>query len=199
MPAAEAAAPKAANRCEYSNVRTFSGASPKTSTNLALSPLRSAFAAGKEFHEPVGKLVILHTNDVHGRAAADLTAGTLGYAAIAQINQDLLEMGASVLLLDAGDASQGVPIVNLSRGRTAMEFMNAADLDKAQGLLEGYQFKAGRKIIDVSTDGSATQLTDILNRINDGGVSISRCTQNQPSLEDAFLTLIGEKGGTKHE
>ena len=96
---------------------------------LALSLLTTAVAAGREFHQPYGKVVILHTNDMHGRAAADLNTGTLGYAAIAQIKLDLQEMGASVLLLDAGDASQGTPIVNLSRGRTAMEFMNAAGYD----------------------------------------------------------------------
>ncbi|MCL2812573.1 MAG: 5'-nucleotidase C-terminal domain-containing protein, partial [Clostridia bacterium] len=96
---------------------------------LALGPFITAAASGKEFHQPAGKLVILHTNDMHGRAAADLTAGTLGYAAIAQIKLDLLEMGASVLLLDAGDASQGAPIVNMSRGGAAMEFMNAAGYD----------------------------------------------------------------------
>ncbi|MCL1964712.1 MAG: metallophosphoesterase, partial [Firmicutes bacterium] len=96
---------------------------------LALSLLTSAAAAGKEFYEPSGKVVILHTNDVHGRAMTDLTAGTLGYATIAQIKKDLQEMGASVLLLDAGDASQGMPIVNLSFGKAAMEFMNAAGYD----------------------------------------------------------------------
>ena len=84
-------------------------------------------------------------------------------------------------------------------GEVALEFMNSADIKKAQGLLEGYSYTSGRKIIEVSTDGSSTQLADILNRINDSGILISRFTQKQPSLEDAFLTLIGEKreGGAK--
>lgn len=84
-------------------------------------------------------------------------------------------------------------------GEVSLEFMNTADIDKAQDLLEGYRLKAGRKIIEVSTDGSSTQLADILNRINNSGISIARFVQNQPSLEDAFLTLIGEKGGRRHE
>ncbi|MCL2403907.1 MAG: DUF4162 domain-containing protein [Defluviitaleaceae bacterium] len=71
--------------------------------------------------------------------------------------------------------------------------MSSKDTARAQGFLEGYSFTAGRKIIEVATDGSATQLADILNRINNSGITISRFTQNQPSLEDAFLTLIGEK------
>jgi ABC-2 type transport system ATP-binding protein len=84
-------------------------------------------------------------------------------------------------------------------GDVSLEFLNTADIKKAQGLLASYPLKVGRKIIEVSTNGSAIQLGDILNRLNNGGIPISRVTQNQPSLEDAFLTLIGEKGGEKHE
>jgi 5'-nucleotidase/UDP-sugar diphosphatase len=78
---------------------------------------------------PKGRLVILHTNDVHGRAVADPAGKVLGYAAIAQYKKDLEAAGDSVLLLDAGDASQGTPLVNLSMGKTAIEFMNAAGYD----------------------------------------------------------------------
>ena len=75
--------------------------------------------------EPKGKLVILHTNDVHGRALADPVGGYLGYAAVSQYKKDLEAAGDSVLLLDAGDASQGIPLVNLSKGKNAIEFLNA--------------------------------------------------------------------------
>ncbi len=78
---------------------------------------------------PKDKLVILHTNDVHGRAVADPAGGVLGYAAIAQYKKDLEAAGDSVLLLDAGDASQGTPLVNLGMGKSAIEFMNAAGYD----------------------------------------------------------------------
>lgn len=74
-----------------------------------------------------GKLVILHTNDIHGRGVATDTA--LGYARIAQLKKNVEALGASVLLLDAGDASQGTPLVNLSTGKSAMEFMNVAGYD----------------------------------------------------------------------
>jgi len=82
-------------------------------------------------------------------------------------------------------------------GEVSLEFLNSADLEKAKSLLDGYTFTAGRKTIEISTDGSAVGLADILNRINGSGITISRVTQNQPSLEDAFLTLIGEKGDLK--
>ncbi len=76
-----------------------------------------------------GKLVILHTNDIHGYAVSDISGGTFGYAAVAKLKKDLTAAGASVLLLDAGDATQGTPLVNISYGQTALEFMNAAGYD----------------------------------------------------------------------
>ncbi|GHU73037.1 metallophosphatase [Clostridia bacterium] len=76
-----------------------------------------------------GALVILHTNDIHGAVAEDPATGAIGYAQIAQVKASLEAIGAYVLLLDAGDASQGAPVVNLSHGKTAFEFMNAAGYD----------------------------------------------------------------------
>ena len=76
-----------------------------------------------------GYLVILHTNDVHGRAYT--TDQFIGYAGIKQAKENLISQGADVLLLDAGDYSQGTPIVNLSQGANAFEFMNLAGYDAA--------------------------------------------------------------------
>jgi len=76
-----------------------------------------------------GSLVILYTNDMHGHAVADTKNGTMGYAEIAQYKQDAAELGASVLLLDAGDPIMGMPIVNLDQGANAITFMNLAGYD----------------------------------------------------------------------
>ena len=78
-------------------------------------------------------------------------------------------------------------------GEIHLEFTKTTEREKAQELLKGYSIVAGRKSIEISTDGSVGQLAEILNRLNNGGVPVARLTQNQPSLEDAFLTLIGEK------
>lgn len=94
---------------------------------MALCCVLPALAQDAQPIDLTGKLVILHTNDVHGRAVGG--DGVLGYSRVAQAKKDLQRLGASVLLLDAGDASQGTPIVNLSQGKTAMEFMNAAGYD----------------------------------------------------------------------
>jgi len=74
-----------------------------------------------------GKLVIIHTNDVHGRDVSN--ASQYGTAAVAQLKKDLEAEGASVLLLSAGDAIQGLPLVNYDYGATAIEFMSDAGYD----------------------------------------------------------------------
>lgn len=76
-----------------------------------------------------GKLVIVHTNDTHGYVLTDPTEPSTGYAQVKQYAQDATALGADVLLLDAGDVSQGQPIVNLSKGENAFAFMNAVGYD----------------------------------------------------------------------
>ncbi|MDO5436439.1 MAG: bifunctional UDP-sugar hydrolase/5'-nucleotidase [Clostridia bacterium] len=96
-----------------------------------------------------GKLVILHTNDVHGHAVANDTQ--LGYARVAALKKALEAQGASVLLLDAGDAIQGAPIVNMSYGKEAVNFMNAAGYDAAT--LGNHEFDWGLdNILQLSTE-----------------------------------------------
>lgn len=75
-----------------------------------------------------GKLVIIHTNDTHGADVA-VEGISLGTAGIAQLVKDYETAGADVLLVSAGDAIQGDPLVNLSKGSTAIEFMNIAGYD----------------------------------------------------------------------
>jgi len=78
-------------------------------------------------------------------------------------------------------------------GEIILDFTKTADKAKAQELLKDYNIRAGRKTIELTTNGTIGQLADILNCLKHGNVPVARFTQNQPSLEDAFLTLIGEK------
>ena len=79
------------------------------------------------FDDVEGKLVIIHTNDVHGRDAA--TAFVYGTAAVSQLKKDFEAAGANVLLLSAGDAFFGQPLVNYDKGATAGNFLSAAGYD----------------------------------------------------------------------
>ena len=64
-----------------------------------------------------GKTVILHTNDVHGAIA--------GYAYITALKADYEAKGAEVILVDAGDYSQGTSYVSVTKGLDAIEMMTA--------------------------------------------------------------------------
>ena len=70
-----------------------------------------------------GSVVILHTNDVHGAIGS--------YAKVAALKDDYEAKGAYVLLMDAGDFSQGDPTVSVSEGATAVEMMDLAGYDLA--------------------------------------------------------------------
>jgi 2',3'-cyclic-nucleotide 2'-phosphodiesterase (5'-nucleotidase family) len=75
-----------------------------------------------------GKLVIIHTNDTHGGDVA-AEGQSIGTAGVAQIAKDYEAKGAEVLLVSAGDAIQGDPLVNLNKGLNAILFMNEAGYD----------------------------------------------------------------------
>lgn len=76
-----------------------------------------AFAAG----EYDGKLIVLHTNDVHG--AIDR------YAYVAGIKNDFEAKGAEVVLADAGDFMQGSNYVSVGKGANAVSLMNLTGYD----------------------------------------------------------------------
>ncbi len=101
---------------------------------LALSLAVPALAAPEMSGLPeAGDTVVLFTNDVHG--AID------GYAKAAALKGYYEEQGAKVLLLDAGDFSQGQAPVNLSQGSAAVELMNMAGYDAAA--LGNHEFDFG--------------------------------------------------------
>ena len=80
-----------------------------------------------------GKTVILHSNDVHGAIA--------GYANMAALKADFEAKGADVILVDAGDFSQGTTYVSTSKGADAIAMMNAVGYDFAT--LGNHEFDYG--------------------------------------------------------
>ena len=79
------------------------------------------------------KVVILHSNDVHG--AIDF------YPAMTGLKKDFESRGAEVIMVDAGDFSQGHPYVNTTKGMDAVTMMNSAGYDYAT--LGNHEFDFG--------------------------------------------------------
>lgn len=93
---------------------------------LVLSIMSGVFAAVTlpgEDDDLSGQLVILHTNDSHGRIKEDGTS--MGMSAVKYLADRYENAGATVLILDAGDTLHGLPIVTASRGESAVDVMNA--------------------------------------------------------------------------
>lgn len=94
------------------------------------------------------ELVILHTNDVHGRIAsfADGEQEIGGLARLATLVDDIrAQYGDAVILLDAGDTLHGTNIVNLFQGRSIVEVMNA--MGYSAMTLGNHDFNYGQEVL----------------------------------------------------
>ena len=90
------------------------------------------------------KLVILHTNDMHGYMQA--SEKCLGIGAVAQLKKDYQNQGYDVLLMDAGDNLQGSSFANFTQGESVVEVMNAAGYDVAA--LGNHEFDYGSDVLE---------------------------------------------------
>lgn len=73
-------------------------------------------------------VIVLHTNDVHGRMVEDDRNGVIGDALLSGIVNDYRSKGTT-LVFDSGDSFQGLPISNSSKGEDMATVMNAVGYD----------------------------------------------------------------------
>ena len=90
-----------------------------------------------------GKLVIMHTNDIHGHY--ETTEEQIGIAGVAALKNYYVDQGAEVLLVDAGDFSQGTTLVNHDDGMKAAAYLVAADYDAVS--LGNHEFDFGQEAV----------------------------------------------------
>lgn len=96
--------------------------------------------------KPATELVILHTNDTHSQVEptalnAKKDADMGGYARRMGLIAQEREQNPDLLLLDAGDFSQGTPYFNFYRGRIEIDAMNRMGYDAAT--LGNHEFDNG--------------------------------------------------------
>jgi len=92
------------------------------------------------------KLVILHTNDTHSQVEPTekstlKTADMGGYARRMGVINQIRSQEENVLLLDAGDFSQGTPYFNFYNGRVEIDALNRMKYDA--GTLGNHEFDNG--------------------------------------------------------
>ena len=108
-------------------------AAPATPTNEVETPATVASAEAPAVPVESTKseekdTVILHTNDVHGRIVEE--KGVIGDAKLATvIEQERAKSNQNTLVVDAGDAFQGLPISNSTKGEARAEILNQMQYD----------------------------------------------------------------------
>ena len=105
-----------------------------------------------------GKLVVIHTNDMHGYYEKNADDGILGISSVAALKGYYEKLGANVLLLDAGDFSQGTNLVNYYKGLDAVYFMNAAGYDAVS--LGNHEFDFGLDSLKALTEAAEFPILD---------------------------------------
>lgn len=96
----------------------------KVFTVLILAVVLVASLAAQSIYEKqplFGKTVILHSNDVHGALE--------GYSYLPVLREKFEKQGAKVIIVDAGDFTNGNVYVSYSKGLSAVSMMNAAGYD----------------------------------------------------------------------
>lgn len=121
-------------------------------TGIAAVPADTAEA--KE--DLAGKLVVLHTNDIHGHY--ENNDGSLGMSSVTALRGYYEAQGANVLLFDAGDFSQGTNLVNYYDGLDAVHFLNAAGYDAAS--LGNHEFDFGFDELKAMADAAQFPILD---------------------------------------
>ncbi len=86
--------------------------------------------------ETNGQIAIIYTNDVH-----TYIDGNMGYDTVAALKQELARTYDAVILVDAGDHSQGTAYGSMDKGKTIIALMNAAGYDLAT--LGNHEFDYG--------------------------------------------------------
>ena len=135
-----------------------------------------------------GKTVILHSNDVHGAIE--------GYAKMAALRDAFVARDANVVLIDAGDYSQGTTYVSTSKGYDAVTMMNAVGYDVIT--LGNHEFDYGFDQL-VSNLSDSTALVLCSNLYKDGTPVANPCAvlTLDSGLKVGFFSLLTPETQTK--
>jgi ABC-2 type transport system ATP-binding protein len=103
------------------------------------------------------------------------------------------QLADEIAILNHGNiVAQGTPAQLKSRlphGSVTFSFEDSAALNTAAALVGGVPNHESLSV-SVTTDGSVGQLTKLLNRLEDSGVSVTAFSQQQPTLDDVFFSIV---------
>jgi len=82
----------------------------------------------------------------------------------------------------------------LPQGHIELRFRDKKEVQLARDLLNKYNSSVNEEnqALTITTDGSIKQMTHILKRLENANIAVAEFAQKLPTLEDVFLTIIGE-------
>ena len=131
-----------------------------------------------------GKLVFIHTNDMHGYYQTG--EKSIGIAGVKGLKDYYTAQGADVILLDAGDFSQGTTLVNHSKGVAAANYLVGAGYDAV--VLGNHEFDFGFDSLKEKAAVLEKGKVPVL------AANVLKKGTNQPYFGD---NVVLEKGGVK--
>lgn len=163
--------------------------------------------------EPPAVFLDEPTTGLDPRSRAELwdTVRTLAASGVAivlstQYLEEADQLADEILVIDAGRiVAQGTPDTlkrDLEQDVLEVEVGSRTDLDAALDIL-GTDVVSSTDteahLIDIPVTNGAESSLDVLRRLQDGGVAISRFHLRQPTLDEVFLALTGSKGTGSEE
>lgn len=102
------------------------------------------------------------------------------------------------ILKDGKIVAEGTPaeLKKLLPGdRIAITFRDEAALQAAEQLFKSYKVDTipAQLSMSITTDGSVEQVADILTGLKRNRIGVNEFSQKSPTLDDVFLTIIGDK------
>ena len=97
--------------------------------------------------EPV-TITIFHTNDVHGAVTG--SSSSIGLDRVTAIKANAERNGENPILVDAGDATQGLPIASLTKGADIIDIMNIAGYDLMAAGNHEFDFGTAQALFNAS-------------------------------------------------
>jgi len=85
----------------------------------------------------------------------------------------------------------------IPHGHIELGFRDEKEVELARDLLKEFNASLNQEnlTLSIATDGSIKQMTNILNRLENANLPVAVFSQKLPTLEDVFLTIIGENKG----
>lgn len=169
--------------------------------SLALSFVLTLAVCGTNFPAVTAKaqstdttITIFHTNDMHGRLLDATKVDSNKNTVLTQIGADYVAaMKESVpgsLLIDAGDATQGLPFSTVSKGADVINLMNAAGYDGM--VLGNHEFDYGKT--QLLSNAALAKFPVVSANTMDGGKPLLAGI-NGNNGEDFIKTVNGIKVG----